>query len=338
MNRPQGGADTRRSAPREYAGRGLGSNQGGLHSVHVRAAQSMTLNRGHVYRDRVLPEHAGMRMLDYHVEHFRHSDATAWRAVIESGAVRVNGRVASADERVRGGDELEYHRGPWDEPEAPREFRVVLEDEHVLVVEKPAGLQVLPAGGFSEQTLLRIVQASAIERATAAPVHRLGRGTSGLILFGKTELARAELARQFRACEPRKTYFALVRGAELPVSCIARTPIGKLRHGPLVIHAASAEGKPSVTRIRVLRRRPECSLVAAQPITGRPDQIRIHLAACGAPIVGDPLFGPGGAPISDAVPGAGGYFLHAAGLAFAHPAGGAQVKLRSRPDWWAELA
>ena len=68
---------------------------------------------------------------------------------------------------------------------------------------------------------------------------------------------------------------------------------------------------------------------------GRPDQIRIHLAAAGAPIVGDPLFGPGGTPKSDAPPGEGGYLLHAAALSFAHPASGARVKLRSRPEWLA---
>ena len=79
--------------------------------------------------------------------------------------------------------------------------------------------------------------------------------------------------------------------------------------------------------------RAERALVAAQPITGRPDQIRIHLAAAGAPIVGDPLFGPGGTPKSDAPPGEGGYLLHAAALSFAHPASGARVKLRSQPGW-----
>ena len=95
------------------------------------------------------------------------------------------------------------------------------------------------------------------------------------------------------------------------------------------------DGRPSITRLRVLARDTSAdrSLVAAQPITGRPDQIRIHLAACGAPIVGDPLFGPGGVPVSAVRPGDGGYFLHAAGLSVRHPATGHLLKLRSRPDW-----
>ena len=100
---------------------------------------------------------------------------------------------------------------------------------------------------------------------------------------------------------------------------------------------AAADGRSSLTRVRVLRRQSngevERALVAAQPITGRPDQIRIHLAAAGAPIIGDPLFGPGGTPKSDKPPGVGGYLLHAAALSFADPASGARVKLRSLPEW-----
>ena len=110
-------------------------------------------------------------------------------------------------------------------------------------------------------------------------------------------------------------------------------PIARLPHGPLLIHAAAQHGRPSLTRVRVLRREPERTLVAAQPITGRPDQIRIHLAAAGAPIVGDPLFGPGGVPISDAPPGKGGYLLHSAALSFRHPTTGTKIRLRSRPGW-----
>jgi 23S rRNA pseudouridine1911/1915/1917 synthase len=197
-------------------------------------------------------------------------------------------------------------------------------------------LQVLPAGPFSARTLLTLVRASDATRSDAAPAHRLGRGTSGLIAFGKTALGRASLSRQLRELTLGKTYLAWCEGTSLPASFAARQPIARVPHGPLTIHAAAAEGRPSLTRVRVLRRTAEQTLVAAQPITGRPDQIRIHLAAAGAPIVGDPLFGAGGVPKSDAPPGAGGYLLHSAGLSFDDPQTGARVRLRSRPDWLAE--
>ena len=318
-------------------------------------------NEGYVYRSRVTDVYAGDTVLGYHVARFRHSDEAAWRESIELGRVLVNGRRAAADDELRAGDELEFHRPPWREPEAPEHFEVAFEDEHVLVVVKPAGLQVLPAGPFKARTLLELVRSSDVSRAAAAPAHRLGRGTSGLIAFGKTADARSSLARQFRELALVKTYLAWVEGPRLPDSFAACEPIARIAHGPLQIFAAAAEGKPSLTRVRVLRRETagdqslatrdaaddpparapssgaqlERALVAAQPITGRPDQIRIHLAAAGAPIVGDPLFGPGGTPKSDAPPGQGGYLLHAAALSFAHPATGARVKLRSRPEWLA---
>jgi 23S rRNA pseudouridine1911/1915/1917 synthase len=300
-------------------------------------------NRGHVYRSLVRDEDAGRTVLAFHVARFRHTDEGGWRASIELGRVLVNGRRAAADERLCAGDELEFHRPPWREPDAPERFEVAFEDEHVLVVVKPPGLQVLPAGPFKARTLLELVRASAPERAAAAPAHRLGRGTSGLIVFGKTAHARSSLARQFRERALVKTYLAWVAGVRLPDSFAAREPIGRVAHGPLRIFAAAERGKASLTRVRVLRREVagnarERALVAAQPITGRPDQIRIHLAAAGASIVGDPLFGPGGTPISDVPPGIGGYLLHAAALSFTHPTTGMRVKLRSFPEWLARVA
>jgi len=296
---------------------------------------AMQANHGYVYRTRVGRADAGRSVLAFHVARFRHSDEAAWRESIDLGRVLVNGRRVAADELLHAGDELEFHRPPWTEPDAPESFDVAFEDEHVLVVVKPAGLQVLPAGPFSARTLLELVRSSDASRAAAAPAHRLGRGTSGLIAFGKSAPGRSSLARQFRELTLRKTYLAWVAGARLPDSFAARQPIAHAAHGPLQIYVAAEHGRASLTRVRVLRRERlgERALVAAQPITGRPDQIRIHLAAAGAPIVGDPLFGPGGMPKADVPPGAGGYLLHAAALSFAHPTSGARVKLRSLPDW-----
>lgn len=292
-----------------------------------------TTNEGFVYRACVAADAAGASVLAFHVARFRHSDEATWRGAIESGRVLVNGRCVAPDEPLAAGDELEFHRPPWLEPAAPESFAVAFEDEHVLVVVKPAGLQVLPAGPFSARTLLTLVRASDASRAGAAPAHRLGRGTSGLIAFGKTAVGRASLNRQLREGCFGKTYLAWVEGAALPASFAARQPIARIQHGPIAIHAAAERGRASLTRVRVLRRERERSLVAAQPVTGRPDQIRIHLAAAGAPIVGDPLFGPGGTPKSAVPPGVGGYLLHAAALSFTHPTSGARIRLRSRPDW-----
>ena len=290
-------------------------------------------NQGITYRVVVAPDEAGEAALDFHVRRFRHSTREEWQARFAAGVIRRNGRVAAEDEVLASGDKLEFWREPWDEPTAPQHFGVVFEDEDVLVVLKPAGLQVLPAGPFSRSTLLELVRASAPERATAAPAHRLGRGTSGLTVFGKSARARTSLAHDFRTFAVQKTYLAWAEGEALPDSLHARQPIGTRPHGPLELACVEPDGQPSFTRLRVLRREPGRMLIAAQPITGRANQIRIHAAACGAPLVGDPLYGPGGVPKSNATAAAGGYFLHAAALSFRHPADGRWLKLRALPEW-----
>ena len=135
-----------------------------------------TANAGWIYRTRVSPEAAGASVLAFHVARYRHSDESAWRAAIDLGRVLVNGRRAHAEQPLAAGDELEFHRPPWREPDAPESFAVAFEDEHVLVVVKPANLQVLPAGPFSARTLLALVRSIDASRREAAPAHRLGRG------------------------------------------------------------------------------------------------------------------------------------------------------------------
>ena len=203
-----------------------------------------TTNAGFVYRTRVAPEAAGASVLAFHVARYRHSDEAAWRAAIALGRVLVNGRRADPEQPLAAGDQLEFHRPPWREPDAPESFDVAFEDEHVLVVVKPANLQVLPAGPFSARTLLALVRSSDASRSEAAPAHRLGRGTSGLIAFGKTAQARSSLSRQLRELSLGKTYLAWVSGARLPASFAARQPIARVPHGPLTIHAAAEQRRP----------------------------------------------------------------------------------------------
>src|SRR6185436_8024567 len=203
-----------------------------------------TTNEGFVYRTRVSPDAAGASVLSFHVARYRHSDEAAWRAAIDLGRVLVNGRRVRPEHPLAAGDELEFHRAPWREPDAPESFTVAFEDEHVLVVVKPANLQVLPAGPFSARTLLNLVRASDASRAEAAPAHRLGRGTSGLIAFGKTARARSSLSRQLRELALGKTYLAWVEGDRLPSSFAARQPIGRVAHGLPHARRRSADHGP----------------------------------------------------------------------------------------------
>ena len=293
------------------------------------------MNKGYSYRSTVRCDEAGRSVLEHHVLRYPHSDAAAWRENVEAGRVLVNGEVAACALVLREGDRLEYRRPAWTEPDAPTTVRIVFEDDEVLAVDKPAGLQVLPAGRFLLKTLLGIVRAQDPAREEWTPVHRLGRGTSGLVLFGKTAHARASLSAQFRERRVSKLYLGVVAPSGWPTSFDARHPIGRVEHAGAHVHSVAAGGKPSLTRVRVLRRDHAAgtALVAAVPVTGRPDQIRIHLAACGAPLVGDPLYGPGATLLAGARAGHVGYLLHAVRLRVRHPTSGGWLRLRCPPPW-----
>ncbi len=291
------------------------------------------LNAGYTYSHRVRRGEDGP-IARHLATRFGHSTEDEWRARLIEGRVRVSGEPVGPDHPVQAGDLIEYVREPWEEAVPDVELPVLHEDEHVLAVNKPAGLQVLPAGSRLEATAISIVRGGDPERAEWSPVHRLGRGTSGILLFGKTARARATLSEQFRERRAAKLYLAWVQGTALPTSLRVRERIGPVEHSRGRVHGASPAGRPALTLVRVLTRDDarSMSLVAAIPITGRPDQIRIHLACAGAPIVGDRLFGVG-ATLMNARPGDPGYLLHAAGLRFRHPATGHWARLRCRPPW-----
>jgi len=206
---------------------------------------------------------------------------------------------------------------------------VIFQDEFLVAVIKPSGLPTLPGGGFLENTLIARVRAQFPE---ASPMHRLGRGTSGLVLFSRTREAGAGMQAAWREHEVKKTYRALGAGVCVEDELDITSPIGPVPHPWLgTIFAASPMGKASRSRARVLERRGDATLFQVDIETGRPHQIRIHLAFAGHPLVGDPLYGPGGVPREGiiALPGDLGYFLHAERLAFTHPLTGEAMDLRA---------
>lgn len=296
------------------------------------------LNQGSVYRDRVDAGWAGVTVEAYYARRYRHTDERGWRETILDGLVTRGGLRLPPDALLEPGDVLEFRRPPWREPPAPRRFDVLDEDDAVLAVAKPSGLPVLPGGGFLESTLIRLVRASDSSRRAASPVHRLGRGTSGILLFGKSPAACRALSEEFRDRRAVKLYLAVAGSAAMPDRFVARQPIGLIEHAPLgPVHAATEGGKPAETRFRVLARdtRGARALLLARLVTGRPHQIRIHLAACEFPLEGDPFYVIGGGPrptrVGDRPPRVGdcGYRLHAWALRLRHPSGHALLNLRA---------
>jgi 23S rRNA pseudouridine1911/1915/1917 synthase len=293
-------------------------------------------NHGWTYTDRVEARFAGMSLARFYASAHPHSVEAEWRARADAGEISRNGRPAAATDILAGGDLLEWRRPPWEEGEVPRDFRIVYEDESIIAVDKPAGLPVVPDGGFLENTIVHLLSLR-YPSENPVPAHRLNRGTSGLILFSRTPEARRNLAAQFRDMtarqngEMRKIYYArtVPYPAGKPGDIInVTTPIGPVPHPWLgSVHAACPNGKPSCSKCEIVSADAASTLWKIDLVTGRPHQIRIHLASIGAPLIGEPLFLPGGAPRPDALPGDCGYFLRSVSLTFRHPASGTLTTL-----------
>lgn len=290
----------------------------------------MTVNSGWTYREQVGADRAGLTLLEFLAGTYRHSTSEEWRLRIERGEVEVDGRRAACEVSLRAGQAVVWHRAPWDEGEVPTNFTIVHEDESIIAVDKPAGLPTMAAGGYLNHTLLALMRERYPE---TSPLHRLGRHTSGLILFARTRAAAAELSRAWRDHTVAKTYRALAVGETRTEMFVIDVPIGPVAH-PLLgtVEAASESGKPSHSKAMVLEGGRDCTLFYVDITTGRPHQVRIHLAYAGHPLVGDPLYeAGGGVKPHPGLPGDGGYHLHAERLEFAHPATGRRMTLVAPP-------
>ncbi len=295
----------------------------------------MAMNNGWIYHDQVKRSEAGLTVLEYYTQRYRHSSREEWQDRIAAEQIWLNGQVATADQRLQTGQNLAYHRPPWEEPEVPLAFEVLYEDPDLLIIAKPSGLPVLPGGGFVEHTLLWQLQQH-YPQETPLPIHRLGRGTSGLMVMARSPQARANLSQQMRDGNIHKTYRALVGPGTMPDCFTITQPIGKLPHPILgYVYGAAPDGRSAHSECQVLRRGAETTLLAVTILTGRPHQIRIHLASAGYPLIGDPLYDVGGVPRLQAaiatgklpVPGDCGYHLHAHHLVFRHPSTGNSMSL-----------
>jgi 23S rRNA pseudouridine1911/1915/1917 synthase len=287
------------------------------------------LNRGYDYRSVIGEDGQGLDLLSHLSRLYPHSTAAIWQERLDRGEVVLNGVPANGRERVIAGQTLVWRRPPWVEPESPREFEVLFEDESLLAVSKPSGLPTLPGGGFLESTLLHLVR----ERAPgASPVHRLGRGTSGIVLFAKTARAAAGLSAGWNTDKVQKVYRAVALGLARRDAYEIVTPIGLVPHPRLgLVWAADSRGKPARSLATVISRAGDSTTFAVSLHSGRPHQIRIHLASIGHPLVGDPLYGHDGRPLEElpGLPGDGGYLLHAQFLRFQHPITGESVELEA---------
>ncbi len=284
-------------------------------------------NNGYVYQNRITPAEAGISVLDFYTRNYPRFSRKEWQLRIRSGQIFKNGKTAAGNEPLEYGDTLEYRRPPWTEPEVPTEFTVLFEDSHLLIINKPAGLPVLPGDMYLENTLLTFVRQKI--SSELSPVHRLDRATSGAVIFSRSAEVARKINLAMRQGEIRKTYLAIVKGGKIENSFSVTVPIGQIPHPVLgTVAAALPGGRASETCFRIVKRCADRTMLMAFLKTGRPHQIRIHLAYAGCPLAGEKFYGNGGIPHPNAThPGEGNFLLHAWRLHLPHPETGKALRI-----------
>ncbi|MGI9120890.1 MAG: RluA family pseudouridine synthase [Acidimicrobiales bacterium] len=258
--------------------------------------------------------------------------------LVELGAVRLDGRVLTTRSiKVRAGSSVEVEvPSPTDVAAVPApevELEVVYADDDVVVIDKPSGLVVHPGAGNDHGTLAQALLARYPEIAGVGQngrpgvVHRLDKGTSGLLVVARCPAAYSGLVAQLAARVVDRRYVALVWGRLEPAKGVIDAPIGRSRRDPTRM-VVSSRGREARTIYEVRRRFDdpvEASLSACRLHSGRTHQIRVHLAAIGHPVVGDPRYGG-----HHDRPGSSRPFLHAERLSFDHPATGQRLTFESQ--------
>ena len=255
---------------------------------------------------------------------------TRIKRLIVDGEVEVDGRSANPGFRLRAGqsvairvpEPIPSHMMPQSIP-----ISVLYEDEHMLVVDKPAGMPVHPGVGHPDSTLLNAVLGldstiGSIDRKLRPSLaHRLDKDTSGLVLVARSDQSHERLAAQFKDRSIQKGYLALVAGHPDPADAIIDAPVGRDPDDRKKM-AIVDDGRPASTLYRTLTNYRDCSLIDVKPRTGRTHQIRVHFASIGHPIVGDETYGRADNRLDR-------HFLHAAYLEFEHPATGVRHEIES---------
>ena len=305
-----------------------------------------------------LPDH-GLRIDKWLAQGHPEFSRGYFQSLLEAGAVWVNGRlVRKASARVQAGDEVVAELRPTAQASAfvpePMALPVVFEDEHLIVIDKPAGMVVHPAVGNITGTLVNALLHHCAKspggnlsgiNGVARPgiVHRIDKDTSGLLVVAKSDAAHEGLAVQFAAHTVHRRYIAVCAGVPSPQQGTVNARIGRSdadRKKMTVLPNNSSRGKSAITHYKVLERLDEAAVIECRLETGRTHQVRVHCASIGHPLLGDPAYGRTPKqlrPVLDRL-GFARQALHAAELGFAHPVTGEIVQFRSDlPPDMAEL-
>ena len=286
-------------------------------------------------------ESAGQRLDNFLIRHLKGVPKTHVYRIIRSGEVRVNKGRASADTRIETGDVVRLPPVRISDkvaekaarPAPGREFPLLLEDDALMAIDKPAGVAVHGGSGVSFGVIEQLRQARPLAKLLEL-VHRLDRETSGILLVAKKRSALKHVQDQFRERETGKTYLALVQGQWPEKLKVIDSALHKflLPDGERRVRVTSNEdpdGMRSITLVKVAERWDACTLLEVTIKTGRTHQIRVHLASQGHPIAGDDKYGDFEWNKALQKQGLKRMFLHTWRLQFTHPATGKRIELKS---------
>ncbi len=276
---------------------------------------------------RVLPKNIGQRVDVFVTSRLPNFTRSALKGLFKRGQVLVNDRPIKAGHKLRPQDTLIVDTSLLDSEPAPVKLPVVYEDKDAVVINKPAGILTHSKGGLTlEPTVASFIKGKLTDKSLsgnrAGIVHRLDRGTSGVIIGAKTAAVLAYLQKQFSTRQVKKAYVAVVEGQLEPAAALIDAPIARHPKKPQTFRV-SAAGKPAQTEYHLLksfkRGGLDFSYVELKPLTGRTHQLRVHLKYVGHPVVGDPVYGRSAGPL----------LLHAKSLTVSLPSG--ETKTFSAP-------
>lgn len=275
------------------------------------------------------------KTIDSFLRNQMHFSRSILRSLKKEAGIRINGQAVPAWYQLNGGELLEIHLPLVEQNINPEQLplTVLYDDQDLIIIDKPPGMLVHPVKRFQSGTIANALiyrWRAAGETCSFHPLHRLDRLTSGLVLIAKNQWAHQQLSRQLNSGKISRLYLAFCHGKVEKVSGKIDAPIKEQNDSALRI--IDPEGKPAVTRYRVIRQTESSSLLAVKIFTGRTHQIRAHLAYLTYPIWGDPLYG-----INDQNPSR--TALHAVSLSFIQPRLAKKIKIKAAlPDDLKNLA
>lgn len=243
-----------------------------------------------VYESYLPGKYFGYTVVGYFTDRFPYLSREEWMDRILDGRITVNGVRVAPDSLLKEHDYIVTRMGVREEPPADRTLDVVYEDGAIRVFNKGAPLAVHPSGRYFKNSLTEILK-EVYPNETPRPVQRLDALTTGLIVFAKTKEAAAHLMGEFEQNRVDKEYLALVEGVPSQKSFVVDAPIGKAKGAARAVGYQTRNPKEAVTRFEALNSLNGRTLLKAFPRSGRTNQIRVHLASLGLPVVNDPVYG-----------------------------------------------